>query len=335
MSQTNAVINENIADFELAVYELYSKREFQVNIKNSKTKALCGTLSGYGTHRNHSEPPCDACRKAQTDYSRELYAKRHPKLEPAQCGTWRGHARHVKHKEPPCADCRKALSVHRTELRAATKKPREGSTQVQIKLPPTCGTFQGFNRHKSRKEKPCPPCNAARRERRKITEPRIKRQRPPCATVQGYKYHLSHDEAPCLLCRVASRAYKNAWKESVKRDQSRATKFRESAAAVARSRRARIRNLDSDSHTTTDVLAKYGTVCYLCNEEIDLLAPRGVGRKPGWEIGLHIEHLLPLRLGGSNTIENVRPAHGLCNLQKGWAILDIALEELTNSLPSF
>jgi len=33
---------------------------------------------------------------------------------------------------------------------------------------------------------------------------------------------------------------------------------------------------------------------------------------------LHIDHLVPLAKGGSDTLENVRPAHGICNLRK-WA----------------
>jgi len=48
---------------------------------------------------------------------------------------------------------------------------------------------------------------------------------------------------------------------------------------------------------------------------IDLSAPRQCG-KPGWDNGLHIDHLYPLSKGGSDNLDNVRPAHGRCNVIK-------------------
>ena len=83
--------------------------------------------------------------------------------------------------------------------------------------------------------------------------------------------------------------------------------------------RARCRECDTNARTkvtTTQVILTYGTVCHLCEEEIDMLAPRRVGA-PGWEKSLHRDHVVPLALGGTNTIENCRPAHAICNLKKG------------------
>ena len=64
-----------------------------------------------------------------------------------------------------------------------------------------------------------------------------------------------------------------------------------------------------------DVLSLYGTNCHICLKPINLNAPRKTG-KPGWQNGLHIDHLLPISLGGLDTIENVRPAHAVCNLRR-------------------
>ena len=64
-----------------------------------------------------------------------------------------------------------------------------------------------------------------------------------------------------------------------------------------------------------EVLDKYGSKCHICNKEIDLLAPRKVGVN-GWEMGLHLDHIVPLSKGGSDDISNVMPSHGLCNLRK-------------------
>ena len=66
----------------------------------------------------------------------------------------------------------------------------------------------------------------------------------------------------------------------------------------------------------SDILSKYGSDCYLCGLAIDLLAPRSIG-SDGWQNSLHLEHVIPLSKGGNDTIENIRPSHGLCNLRKG------------------
>jgi HNH endonuclease len=89
-------------------------------------------------------------------------------------------------------------------------------------------------------------------------------------------------------------------------------------AALARThkRRARIKGNGFSKYTREDMIKAYGANCHICKLEIDLNAPRKVGIK-GWEEGLHIDHLIPLMQGGPDILENVRPAHGLCNLKKG------------------
>lgn len=66
----------------------------------------------------------------------------------------------------------------------------------------------------------------------------------------------------------------------------------------------------------TEMLAYWGAVCHICGESIDLSAPRKPGL-PGWERGLHREHVIPVSAGGETSLENVRPAHAICNLRKG------------------
>lgn len=85
----------------------------------------------------------------------------------------------------------------------------------------------------------------------------------------------------------------------------------------ARTRKRRAQRLGNgyEPYTEIQVLEKYGTDCYLCNIPIDLNAPRWTGL-PGWEKGLHIEHVIAIDNGGPDTLANVRPAHGLCNIQK-------------------
>ncbi len=71
-----------------------------------------------------------------------------------------------------------------------------------------------------------------------------------------------------------------------------------------------------ESFTSEDVIALYGTNCHICLEPIDMDAPRHPG-DPGWELGYHDEHVIPLAKGGLHSLDNVRPSHGLCNLRKG------------------
>lgn len=68
-------------------------------------------------------------------------------------------------------------------------------------------------------------------------------------------------------------------------------------------------------YTVQEVLDLYGSNCHICGKPIDLEAPRQTS-KPGYEQGLHIDHVIRLADGGDDVIANVRPAHGLCNQKK-------------------
>ena len=83
----------------------------------------------------------------------------------------------------------------------------------------------------------------------------------------------------------------------------------------SRRRRARKKSNQYSIYTEFEVLNKYGSTCYLCCLPIDLTAPRKCGT-PGWQYGLHIEHVINIALGGPDTLDNVRPAHAICNLKK-------------------
>jgi hypothetical protein len=82
-----------------------------------------------------------------------------------------------------------------------------------------------------------------------------------------------------------------------------------------RKRKALIAGGRHEDYSVADVLSRYGEDCYLCGEAIDLTAPRWTKEK-GWENGLHIEHYVDIACGGDDTLENVRPSHGLCNTKK-------------------
>ena len=140
--------------------------------------------------------------------------------------------------------------------------------------------------------------------------------RPECGTRSGYDWHRRDaKEDACTECREEEASY---WRNErlIRGDVIRANNMRR------RAKRFRALGLDPEigRYTETEVLERYGTVCHICNTEIDMNSPRGTG-KPGWEKGLQIDHVIPLSKGGDHTIENVRPSHGHCNLTKSATII--------------
>lgn len=81
------------------------------------------------------------------------------------------------------------------------------------------------------------------------------------------------------------------------------------------SRRARAAGGEYERYTEAEVLELFGTNCHICSEPIDLMAARKCG-SPGWRRSLWLDHVVPIARGGSDTLANVRPSHGECNLRK-------------------
>jgi hypothetical protein len=140
---------------------------------------------------------------------------------------------------------------------------------------------------------------------------------PEHGTRSGYDWHRrDKQEDPCQDCINAERAY---WKNQriIRKEQiNRLRKDWRFRTPNAR-RHFRRNNTEPGNYSEAQVLLTYGQTCHICQTLIDLNAPRQVG-KDGWEKGLHIDHVYPLSRGGLDTIENVRPSHGQCNVIK-WA----------------
>ena len=138
---------------------------------------------------------------------------------------------------------------------------------------------------------------------------------PPHGTRSGYDWHRRDmKEEPCSDCNEAERVY---WRNQrvIRKNQintlRRDWRFRTPNAR----RHFRRNNTDPGNYSDQDVLSTYGLNCHICKTPIDLSAPRQVG-KLGCEKGLHIDHVYPLSKGGLDTMQNVRPAHGRCNIIK-------------------
>ena len=127
-------------------------------------------------------------------------------------------------------------------------------------------------------------------------------------------YYIKNKES---ILEFSKKKYENN-KDLIRKYQNQYSKTENGLEANrrgARKRRALKRNSLTHKYTEKQVLDTYGKKCYLCGEAIDMSSPRQVG-KTGWEYGFHIEHVIDIALGGPDTLENVRPAHGICNLTK-------------------
>jgi 5-methylcytosine-specific restriction endonuclease McrA len=122
-------------------------------------------------------------------------------------------------------------------------------------------------------------------------------------------YHRANAEA--IKARKAENR-ESARIAEMKYYESHKEKFR----AAWRKRKAAKLNNGFEPYTEQEVLDTYGSNCHLCSEPINLEAPRKSGHE-GWEQGLHIDHFISLKDGGADSLNNVRPSHGVCNLRKG------------------
>lgn len=95
-----------------------------------------------------------------------------------------------------------------------------------------------------------------------------------------------------------------------------------------RRERSKRLGLLNDDWTDEQLIATYGTNCYICNEAIDFDAPkRGIGSENSyWP-----DHLTPTSKGGDNIISNVRPCHSKCNRSKGVKTYEEYLKSIEES----
>ena len=148
-----------------------------------------------------------------------------------------------------------------------------------------------------------------------------------CGTPAGYRKHYRNKETICDPCRVAYNAYKLEYRNNnpkmVKdsRDKHYRT-YPERAIARASKRAEILKAAITDNHTVQDIIDTYGTDCHLCNEPIDMGAPRKNGL-PNWQIGFQVDHIIPISKNGPNTLDNVRPSHSLCNIRRHSSLVDV------------
>jgi len=191
-----------------------------------------------------------------------------------------------------------------------------------------CGTTAGYIRHRKEGQPYCEPCKEANAIYMKAY--RAKQGEELKAKKRVYQQaNKEKENARSKAWREAnlerSRENFRRWvleNPEAKKQSDRNYKKRNleklRAYGIRKYHRRRASKLSNgfEFYTESEVLDLYGTCCHICSLPIDLSAPRSC-KKEGWETGLHIDHVIPIARGGSDTLDNVRPSHGLCNIKKG------------------
>lgn len=140
-----------------------------------------------------------------------------------------------------------------------------------------------------------------------------------CGTYSGYQRHYRLGEPACAPCKAGAVKYTSIYyhknKKKIYETKKKNPKYRQRKAIQKSRRKARKKRNRVEPYTLDQVLELYGTNCYICSKPIDLNATRVCG-KPGWENGLHLDHVIDIQYGGADAIDNVKPTHALCNLKK-------------------
>lgn len=137
---------------------------------------------------------------------------------------------------------------------------------------------------------------------------------------EAYKKCKLLSYGPCQECIDAAKAEGKEYRSRKEVKDRLYTYNRTNRAKTNKSRFARSSSNESNYFSVKTVIDTYGSDCHLCDKPIDLEASRKVG-SDGWELSLHIDHVTPLSKGGDDTLQNVRPSHAQCNLNKSAKIL--------------
>ena len=171
-----------------------------------------------------------------------------------------------------------------------------------------CGTNAGYQKHCLEKTIKCQDCKDAHSEYVKKyyikNSTKLKTNRK-----EKYLENLEYEKEYVRQWRLNNLEYNRSYQRQHKKENPHLKRESE------RRRRAKRFENGFEMYKESSVLELYGSNCHICLGPIDLLAPRQPGLN-GWEMGLHIDHVMPISKGGPDTLENVRPAHGACNVKK-------------------
>lgn len=171
-----------------------------------------------------------------------------------------------------------------------------------------CGTNAGYQRHCVYKTEKCDPCKNAHRAYIKKYQNKnfnVLKEKRKEKYLKNQQHYVKMSREYRKNNPSQSREYQKKYRQSNP----------ESKRSSERRRRANKFNNGFQFYKESEVLDIYGWICHICNRAIDPAASRSAGIG-NWELGLHIDHLVPISKGGEDSLYNVRPSHAACNLKK-------------------
>lgn len=232
-------------------------------------------------------------------------SQRSEKLPPTndiRCGTYAGYCAHMKRLESACDLCKVANNAHSTTWARNNSVKSKGIKDDWYARNLSKATASAALRSRS------PEAKLRKHQYYQDHSTEIKSR-----TAQWALQHPEEVKEHKVTWNSKNRVHKNQLSRSWKKANPEKVKSMRRKSALRR--RANKFNAFREPYTEAEILELYGTDCHICGEPIDMMAPRQSGL-PGWELGLHMEHVIPLSKGGSDTKENVKPAHGQCNVLK-------------------
>jgi 5-methylcytosine-specific restriction endonuclease McrA len=304
-----------------------------------------GTYAGYRAHRRRNEEICGPCRLAMNKHRRE-YHKKNPhknieygtkyrnkpeKLEVrAAARAERAAKKEAKERDILLKRIHRLMvrQIKATARAEAVKKILEESRRIELEKEMAAqarrDAYQARLDEWARRRQIKADISAQRKIAREAI--RAARRAEKIASRQARESRLAelvnqHGTTPgdydrcrklngkaCDPCKAGMAAYV---RNKVKTDP----RYKEHRRGQNRRRDKRVRINGFEYYNTQDVLDRWGYDCHICKAPINFSAPRQCG-EPGWEEGLHLDHVIPLAKGGPDTVENVKPAHAKCNTDK-------------------
>lgn len=311
----------------------------------------CGTEAGYKKHRYNKTEQCQPCRDAHNEWRRD-YHKRHPGKHTLYGRRYKAknpEKVQAKQRMDPEVKAARAAARHeaalarQAEAKAAKKAARQAKLDKQM--------AETAKRQEKAKERRIKAVAAAKKAREKeAAKARVAKEAARKAALVAKKQEQAKARVELkarLAIQKAERAAQRAIEaEELKNqhgtligDYSRCRRLNgvacEPCKAIAakygrerpkekkkrynqqtdKNRRRYARENGRKSYTRVSILERDDYTCHLCGERVDTSAPHD-NRSPGWERYPHLDHVIPLSKGGSDTPDNVKTAHARCNIDK-------------------
>lgn len=284
----------------------------------------CGTEAGYKRHKYYKEEKCQSCKDAHNIYRRAHYNKDSNAVAAKKYKEKSNAPKKLKKaRKALLIDLYKLIEVKRYEEYLQIKERAKAVGYPPIIITdrePKESREEITERASARRQAQIERSIAiktkraiARAEQEEILKQeraeRVKKKNQHGVAMGDYDRCRKVNGIACDPCKAYVAKY---MREYARKNPE---KIREWNRGQNRRRDKRIQANGFEFYNTDDVLRKWGYDCHICNEPIDFKASRQCG-DPGWEKGLHLDHVWPISKGGADVLENVKPAHAKCNVYK-------------------